>query len=100
MGTIGMDHANATLADRWALNAGKESLQGPGPCPTVHTHQWIRGGRSLRIAKLGVKGADTHPEVLWIVGETGTSIAIEAVGAQRALARAGIEVRSSETGNP
>lgn len=95
-----MGQANATLVDHWTLKASKESIEGPGPCLTVHTHQWTKGGRNPRIAELGVKGVDTHPEVLWIVEETGTSLAPEAVGGQGALARAGIEVQSSETGSP
>ena len=56
--------------------------------------------RNPRIERLEVKGVDAHLEVLWIVEETGTLPATEAVGGQGALVKAGIEVRSLETGSP
>ncbi|CAD6594577.1 MAG: hypothetical protein ASARMPREDX12_000301 [Alectoria sarmentosa] len=97
---LGKGQANVTLVNHWPLNASKQSIQGPGPCLMAHTRQRIRGGRNPRIARLGGKGVDIHPEVLWIVEETGTSIATEAVDGRGALARAGTEVKSSETGSP
>ena len=99
MSMMATSQANALLVDHGAMNAGKESAQGPGPYHTIRIHQWTEGGRNPRIAKLGVKGVDIHPEVLWTAGETGTSTATEAVGGQGVQARVGIEAKSSGTGN-
>lgn len=100
MSMIATGQANALLVDHGAMNAGKESARGPAPDRTIQIHQWIEGGRNPRIAKLGVKGVDIHPEALWTAEETGTSTAIEAVGGQGVQARVGIEAKSSGTGSP
>lgn len=100
MSMMVMSQVNALLVDHAAMNAGKESAQGPRPYHTIQIHQWIEGGRNPRIAKLGAKGVDIHPEVLWTAEETGASTATEAVGGQGVQARVGIEAKSSGTGSP
>ena len=100
MSILAKSQANRVLVDHGALNTGKESTPGPRPYLTIHIHQRPEGGRNPRIAKLGVKGADIRPEVLWTAEETGTSTATEAIGEQRVQARVGIEAKSSGTESP
>ena len=100
MKMMGKSQPVAMRVEDLALDASKVSIRGPGPSLTVQTLQWTIGGRNSHMMKLGVKGVDGHPEVLWIVVETATSIVTEPAGGQGALARVGIEVKSSEIENP
>ena len=100
MEAMGKCQPVAMLVEDLALDASKVSIRGPGPSLPVHTLQRTIGGRDTHMMKLGVKGVDGHPEVLWIVVEIATSIVTEPAGGQGALAKVGIEVKSSEIGNP
>ena len=100
MDMMGKCQPVAMLVEDLALDASKVSTRGPGPSLTVHTLQWTIGGKNTHMMKLGVKGVDGHPEVLWIVVGIATSIVTEPAGGQEALAKVGIEVKSSEIENP
>lgn len=90
----------AMLVEDLALDASKVSIRGPGPSLTVHILQWTIGGEITYMMKMGVKGVDGHPEVLWTVVGIATSIVTEPAGGQGALAKVGIEAKSSGIENP